>query len=274
MARLMEGERAVAHDAIAVAGGVAGIAHVNLLGHEPTAPRGVQQPVDRPAAAGFLGNEPRIQIEDRRRGLAIARARRFVRQVMRKVRAHDDERLLAAPQHVEDLRHLRGRRVADHDGHEIEIAEHRLQERHVHLERMLHGMRAVAHLRERQRAQLLDRRAIEAHRAEGRVEGHRRRQRDAVNVDAVRGTREHDSPHASAQRLQPRIHGGRDGARVDVPSVRRNDRLRRTRRRGGIAGIGEIGRHLGCEAGRFTGIEAAGHGSGTSCRHVTSEGRR
>src|SRR5512144_965208 len=72
-AGLMEGEGAIAHDAVAVAGGVAGVAQVHLLDREAAAARLEEQPVDRRGAARLLGIERGLHREDRGTGLAVAK---------------------------------------------------------------------------------------------------------------------------------------------------------------------------------------------------------
>ena len=71
MMRLVKRKRAVADDAVAVAGGVARIAQVEQFRREAVPARGQHQAVDRRAAAGLLVRNVDAQIEDGLRGGAV-----------------------------------------------------------------------------------------------------------------------------------------------------------------------------------------------------------
>jgi len=82
------------------------------------------------------------------------------------------------PDPIQRLRHLVGGRVADEQRHQREPAEHPLQERQLHFERVLLGMRECASVDVRQG---LERRQC------GRVERHfAQRRREAVSAGVAR----------------------------------------------------------------------------------------
>ena len=70
----------------------------------------------------------RDELLDAPRGLFVGAAGVVVPKVMRQVAAHHDGRLRSTPQPREHVRHFCGLRVADHDGHQAELAERELQE--------------------------------------------------------------------------------------------------------------------------------------------------
>ena len=107
----------------------------------------------------------RQQVIDR---VLVDAPRRVVGQVVRQVRADDDQRLLAAPQPVEHFGHLCGSGVADRQRQQRELAKQPLQERQLHFERMLRRVRQRAIDDLRQVAQRGNRRRNQAgHHREG-----------------------------------------------------------------------------------------------------------
>ena len=72
-----------------------------------------------------------------------------------------EQRLRPAPQRVEHRRHRLGRRVTGDDRHQAELAQHVLQERHMHLERMLALIGGVEFAHHGQRAQPGDRLGVQ-----------------------------------------------------------------------------------------------------------------
>jgi hypothetical protein len=185
----------------------------------------------------------------------VAGAGRLVRQEVREVRAHHDEGLVPAPHRLEDARHLRGARVAHDDRYEAEVAEDCLQERQVHLERVLQGVRAIALLHEGERQERRERLRVETDISEGRGECPCARHRGARHVHTMCRPGEDDAGDATAQGRQARVDRRGDRARIHVARVRGDDRL--GRRGLGRARRGEISLDLGLEVARFAGIEGA-----------------
>ena len=85
---------------------------------------------------------------------AVDRARLRIRVVVREVGGDDDEGLGSAPEPLDHFGDFVDPRIADGEGREREVAELALQERQLHLERVLlqvgpiarHDLRQSAHL--------------------------------------------------------------------------------------------------------------------------------
>ena len=175
-------------------------------------------------------------VECRRRGAGCARPWRgraaracCIGQVVRQVGADDDQRLVAAPQALEHLRHLVGAGVADGQRHQREGGQRALQERQLHLERMLPRMGRGVDLHLAQPAQLRRRVRIELDAAERRVEGGGIAQGQAAHGDAMGGAEQHDAPDLAAPRRQQGIGLCRHRPRVHVAGVRHDEHLGRPR---------------------------------------------
>ena len=75
-----------------------------------------------------------------------------------------------APHRLERARHLLRRRQAHGDRQQVELAEHALQERHLHFERVLERVGRVGHAGEAELPQALARRGIDPNLARSGVE--------------------------------------------------------------------------------------------------------
>ena len=140
----IEAERRVAHHAPAVAGGVARVAQIDELGLEALACRGQEQAVHRDRAAGLVRIQAGLAIEDGARGVAVGCLGLIVAEIVRQIGADDEQRVLVAPQALEHLRDFLRAGVADHQRYQRELAEHGLQKREVHFERVLQRVRIGA----------------------------------------------------------------------------------------------------------------------------------
>ncbi|MCZ7659436.1 MAG: hypothetical protein M5U07_16945, partial [Xanthobacteraceae bacterium] len=129
---------------------------------------------------------------------------------MRQVRAHDDERLRAAPQPVDHLGHLARARRTDHEGHQRELAQHFLQERQLDLERVLLCVRGPVLAYLRQRARGRHRLEVHRNRTERGLEGFGVGQREAAHRHPVAGPEQDDPLHHAARRAQQNVGVGRD----------------------------------------------------------------
>src|SRR5688572_16109628 len=94
----VEGERAVADYAVAVAGGIAGIAEVDQLRLEAAQARGVVESSHRRRAARLLVRDVGGESQYRLGRGAVDRLRVLVRHVVRKVGADDDQGFRSAPE--------------------------------------------------------------------------------------------------------------------------------------------------------------------------------
>ena len=194
---------------------------------EPAATRRHEEAVDRRRAARLLVIERCRQREDRIAGGAIGPARVGVAMIVRQVGAHDDERLRASPEEVDDFAHLVRRRVADGEGHDAEIVEDGLQERKLHFERVLVRVRRVARRDLRQRQRIGDGGTIDGDVAHRRRERLDRRQREPADRHAMRRAEQHDAPDRLAAGREARVRRGGDRPRIDEPGMRHDDRLGR-----------------------------------------------
>ena len=184
----------------------------------------------RPAATSSppTGSQPQASRGPRlaasRRSIAAAVAascslRALVRLVVRQIGADHEQRVRPAPQALQHLRDLAGRRLADQERHEREVAEHGLEKRQLDLERMLRLVRRVRQAHLRQVADRLDRLADRAARRRAACERLRRSAR------RCRGT-------ARSAPARPRPRGGspKRRRRARRTPVRRPARSRRSRR--------------------------------------------
>ena len=154
-----------------------------------------------------------------------------------------------------------------------EIVEHRLQERQLHLERMLERVRGIARRRPAaasargDRGLAIDRRprrAASRTRAPTAARG-RGPARDASGRAARR------ADDRVAQRGEPRVGGGGDRPRIDVAGVRHDERLgpRRPPTRGRVAASTRHARTFAASVRRHPGIEHAGHRGRSHIAHPT-----
>ena len=144
MLRSVKANAAVAHHAVAVAGGIAGVAQVARAPPPCRRRAAREQPVDRRSAARFLGHEASPRAHDRR---ARYRDRGFARirtAGSAKDRSSRRSASRAPPQTVlESVRHFPGRRHRPRRwAPGVKRPSTDLQERQVHLQRMLACMRA------------------------------------------------------------------------------------------------------------------------------------
>jgi hypothetical protein len=180
--------------------------------------------------------EASVERQDALHGGLVGGSRLLVTQVVREVRADHDQRLVAAPQALEHLRHRLGVGVADDQRHEGEAAELRLQERQLDLERMLVLVHAVAANHLRQVVQASQRREVEGNLAQRRLESLCVGCRQAAERDAMRGAEQHD---AADDRLAPRSEQGIDMRRHRAAVLV-----------AGMRGDQQLGRHLRCRRPR------------------------
>ena len=190
----------------------------------------------RPAATSSppTGSQPqasrgprlaRVEALDRRRGRRIVLLGALVRLVVRQIGADHDQGLGPAPQALQHFCDLAGRRLADQERHEREVAEHGLEERQLDLERMLGLVRHVRELHLRQVAERVDRILVQRHLAERRAKSRGARHRNAADRHECAG------PTTTARRIAEapapsdgeRLSGDRPG--VDVAGMRRDQRL-------------------------------------------------
>ena len=259
---LVERESAIADDAVQAAGGIAGIPEVDHLGRHAMAAGGLEQSVDRRGAARLLGNEARLEVDDRARGVAVAPARRIVRQVVRQVRAHHDERFGAAPGSVEEQRHLlqgphrprRPARARKSPSTDCRKGRWTSSECSSACARSLTSTKgSLRNARETSPGR--------GARCRAESESARRQGMAAPgHVDAMRGAREHHAAHDAAQPRKARVDRPRDRAGIHVARVRRDDRLGRARASGGRAGFSEIGGDFGSQRRCVARIKGSCHG--------------
>ena len=115
------------------------------------------------------------------------------------------------------------------------------------------------------RARILrKRRLLHRNVAERRAHRGRARERQAAQRREVRRAEQHDA--ADRRILDAAECGSRDGARIDVAGVRRDERLRRRP----VLRTREQARHRLAELRRVGGIEAAGDGRCAHRLHSTS----
>ena len=211
------------------------------------------------------------EIEDRLHRAAVDLPRRFVAAIVREIGADHEERLRSAPKPIDHLGDLFRARGADDQRQQLELAQHLLQERQLHLERVLARVRPreAHHLRQvgnRAHRLLVDRDA-----AERRLERRGPRQREAAHRDAVARPHQHDPLHDPGGRAQKRECVRRDLAGVDVAGVRHDQRLRKPGRKGRIAGLLEHPQDVPGELHLVLGVEEAGDGGGSNGAHAEVE---
>ena len=200
-----------------------------------------------------------VEALDRGRGRRIVFLAARVWLVVGQIGADHEQGLGPAPQALQHLRDLVGRRIADQQRHEREVAEHRLEERQLDLERMLRLMRRVRHL------------VPAAGRGSPRSPPDRAARRRAASEKPRRSARRRRGTARSAPaRSRPRGGSPMRRRRARRTHVRPPARSRRSRhaarsplwarmRRATIC-CGEVALDRGAQAARIRGIEAAGHG--------------
>ncbi|MNM83910.1 hypothetical protein D3C81_959810 [compost metagenome] len=245
-------ERGIADHPRVVAGGVAGVAQVEQVRGQLAAAGAEQQRIDAGGATGLLVIEIGVQAQYVIGAIRVGQPGVAVIQIVRQVGTHHDQRLRPAP---EDIQQPGNQRRLDHpEGQrdDAKILQHRLQERQLHLQRMLGAVGAIidqhtGHLR--QRGDGLD---VHFHLAERRVEGLGGRQRHALEGHAMTGPEQHDTAHHLAQRRELRVAMRGDRPGIDIARMGHDQRLRRHARgnggalqhlvqlRGELLGIGGI----------------------------------
>src|SRR3981189_1409276 len=193
---------------------------------------------------------------------------------MRHIGRDYDEGRAAAPQALDYLGDLFHVRHADGERHERKLAENLLQERQLHLERMLEGVRRVAAYNLRQRRDFLDSFLIDGNPPKRRLENLRTRQREAAHRDAMHRAEHDDPPHDAARRGYFVISARGDRPGIDVTGVRHDKRLRKAQARREVLYAAEKIVELGDESARISRIERAGYGGGTDGSHRTYLGLR
>ena len=114
-------------------------------------------------------NSVRLHQLDKLRRPAVEIPGGFIVVVVRKVGRDQDQRFRPAPERPEDPPELGRVRIADEDGNDREILEHRLQERDVHLDTVLAREHGVVDSETGDRLQGLDRRPVHRDRTERRA---------------------------------------------------------------------------------------------------------
>ena len=247
----------VADDPVLVAGGVARVAAVEQPRRESFALGRDQHAGHRRRPAGLLVTDCGVEAENRLHGGAVDLARGLVRMVVREVRADHDQRFGSAPdalQHVGDF--LRSG-VAHHQRHQRESVQDLLQERQLHFERVLFGVRRRRFHDLGQAADRGDRLFVQRDPAKGRVECARPRQREAVHGNPVTGTEDHDASDDAARRAQLIVGARRDRSGIDKTGVRDDHRLGESRRERRLLGLVEIGSDFFGEHARVRRVEQA-----------------
>lgn len=144
---------------------------------------------------------------------------------MRQVGTDDDEHCSSPPQAFEHLGDLCCRSAANGQRNQLELAQHRLQERELNFQRMLQGMRGVAddHLR-----QLLDRGEgfpIKLNDAQRRRKGAGRREGYPFTATRCVGPSRITRRMVSRRAASGALNAGRDRAGIDIAGMRGDDCL-------------------------------------------------
>src|SRR5262249_31258657 len=159
---------AIADHAFARTRGVAGIAYIKPGdGHAATSRDDQQAAQWRPPTRTVTSESIRVKALDRVGGPTVRLLTRAIIEVVRKVRRDHDQRFQSAPDRIEQLCHRLRWRIADHDRHQGEVAQHRLQEWYLNLERMLARMRSIEYVNQLFRYQAFDDGPIDRRAAQG-----------------------------------------------------------------------------------------------------------
>ena len=220
----------VADDPALVAGGVAGIAAVEKLGREPLALGRDQHARHRRRPAGLLVRDSGVESENRPDRGAVDPARALVRMVVREIRADHDQRFGSSPDAFERIGDFLRSRVAHHQRHKGKSAQDPLQERQLHFQRVLLGVRRRRFHHLGQAADRGDRLFVQRDPAKRRVERFRARQGEAAHGNPVTGTEDHDATDDPARRAQPIVGARRDRSGIGETGVRDDHRLGESRR--------------------------------------------
>ncbi len=105
----------------------------------PSAARMLDEAAQRPVTAGrSISDRLRPQAHDRLRRLPVDRSRRCVVEIVAEVGRQDEERVAPAPECGHEIGRSRRRHLSDHDRQHRELVpQHPLEERQLHLERVL-----------------------------------------------------------------------------------------------------------------------------------------
>src|ERR1019366_6006904 len=179
-------EGPVSDDAFRVARGVGGGPEVEQLDGEVLPARELHESAKREDPARvFLAERGRVPRDDGLRRVPVEPAGGLDAVVVAEVGAHDDQRAGFAEERFDEIRRLLGRQLRDGDGQEAEPRrEDPLQERELHLERVLGGVRPVVDRRTARYGPITED-GIDGHLAEGRRPGVRYRNGRAADRDVV-----------------------------------------------------------------------------------------
>ena len=220
---IFEGIGAVADDPAFVALGVAGIARVEGGGAQIERPCPAQQATDRPVAAGLpIFQQIAAQGLDRLAGATVENQGLVIGVIMAQIRTDDDQGFRPAPKRGQNLVYRLRRGVADDDRHQIEFVQGALQKGQMDFQAVFPGMGVVPCRHRRKVEDRGDGRRVERHRTERRVEGRDGRHGEAPEWHPVRRTQQDDPPDASAQGGQTGIGSARDGPRIDIAGMGRD----------------------------------------------------
>ena len=182
-------------------------------------------------AAGLARPETRaVELLDGRGGRLVVRSRLIIGLVVRQIGADHEQGLGPAPEALERSGHRRGRRVADQERHEGEVAEHGLEERQLDLERVLGLVRHVGRRDLRQVADRSDRIVVDRDVAKRRAEGLGDRQGEAAERHDVRRPDHDDAAQPGGARAERAEGAAGHRPGVDVAGMGRDQRLGRPRR--------------------------------------------
>ena len=262
-----ESEGGVADHPFGIACGVAGVAHVQRDRVQAMPFGSQQQTVDRRRATGLLVVEMRIQRQDGLDGLAIHLTSERVGQEMRQIGTDHDQRLVAAPHLLQHLGHLGGAGVAHRQRQQLEVAQHLLQKRQLHFQRMFHLVRRRAAHHLRQSGERLHARAVQRDFAKRGGKTLCLGQCQPADGNAVSGTEQHHPADAAAQIGQCRKGAGGNGTGIDIAGMRYDQGLRR---RPGCPCPG-MGQQVGdgaLELDRVVRVEQSRNGSGADGGHT------
>ncbi len=210
-------------------------------------------------AAGLARPETRaVELLDGGGGRLVVRSRLIIGLVVRQIGADHEQGLGPAPEAVERSGHRRGRRVADQERHEGEVAEHGLEERQLDLERVLGLVRHVGRRDLRQVADRSDRIVVDRDVAKRRAEGLGDRQGEAAERHDVRRPDHDDAAQPGGARAERAEGAAGHRPGVDVAGMGRDQRLGRTLA-GRALGRGKETLDHGPQATRLCGIERACH---------------
>ena len=143
---------------------------IDQLGRQTAPLGGEQQTIDRIGAAGLIGLDVGVEMQDVLAGVAVDPVGVGIRQEVREVGTDDDQRFRASPEQVENLRDGLRRGMANGQRDDGEGVEDALKEGQMHFQRVFLGVSGVAENDLRQIGDLSDRCLVEPNIAERRGE--------------------------------------------------------------------------------------------------------